>query len=253
MNDRLKNSPDAENEVHGLTSFEDDGQCVITPVISLDEETAQGVVEALSNLVQDGHRKAANSTPDVDGIVRAQHFEEGDVLMLTPPNDGFAADRYLMDFYDVGTKDLCSRMHLHTGMRYVRIMTGKCTRVRISTLTEPKILTKATGEKVVLATFVDEITDEEGRARVRFNAVVPPCTWVDMQIPRGTSHQFNAIGKNAVIDTVHPEESIELFREQVKRINMMAQTIFLEAEQESGDSCVLLSTESPVPDGLSCR
>ncbi|MEU8678275.1 hypothetical protein [Streptomyces sp. NPDC048560] len=253
MSDRLKNSPDAENEVHGLNSFEDDGQCVITPVVSLDEETAQGVVEALSKIVQDGHEAASNSAPDADGIVRAQQFEEGDVLMLTPPNDNFAADRYLMDFYDVRTKDLCSRMHMHTGMRYVRIMTGKCTRVRISTLAEPKILTKVVGEKVVIATFVDEIADENGRKRARFNAVVPPCAWVDMQIPRGTSHQFNAIGKNAVIDTVHPEESIEIFREKVKRINMMAQTIFLEAEQEPGDACDFPSGEPPASERLSCQ
>ncbi|WP_207892287.1 hypothetical protein [Streptacidiphilus pinicola] len=183
----------------------------------------------------------SNKTPDADGIVRAQQFEEGDVLMLTPPNDSFAADRYLMDFYDIRTKDLCSRMHLHTGMRYVRIMTGQETTIRISTLSEPKILPQASGETIVLATFIDEVVDENEAPRTRFNAVVPPCTWVDMQIPRGTAHQFNAIGKNAVIDTVHPEESIEIFREQAKRINMMAQTIFLESQQEPGGSCDLPS------------
>ncbi|ATB36154.1 hypothetical protein CYFUS_001568 [Cystobacter fuscus] len=34
-----------------------------------------------------------------------------------------------------------------------------------------------------------------------------------MQIPRGVSHQFNAVGPHAVIDSVHPEESIETLRE----------------------------------------
>ncbi|MFC1412985.1 hypothetical protein ACEZCY_08725 [Streptacidiphilus sp. N1-12] len=237
MNERLKNSPDAENEIHRMNSFEDLGLCVITPVVRLDDHVAQGIVDSLAKVVRDGHKMGSNNTPDADGIVRAQQFEEGDVLMLTPPNDSFAADRYLMDFYDVRTKDLCSRMHLHTGMRYVRIMTGRETSVRISTLSRPRIMPQASGEKITLTTFVDEVEGEEGTPRTRFNAVVPPCSWVDMQIPRGTAHQFNAVGQNAVIDTVHPEESIELFRERAKRVNMMAQTIFLETDQESGDSC----------------
>jgi hypothetical protein len=60
-----------------------------------------------------------------------------------------------------------------------------------------------------------------------------------MQIPRGVSHQFNAHGPHAVIDSVHPEESIETFRERMTGYKMMAQTIFLADEQPEAASCVL--------------
>ena len=43
---------------------------------------------------------------------------------MEPPFDGYFADRSLMDFYDVRAHDLCSRIHLHTGLRFVRMMTG---------------------------------------------------------------------------------------------------------------------------------
>lgn len=58
-----------------------------------------------------------------------------------------------------------------------------------------------------------------------------------MQIPRGVSHQFNADGPNAVIDSVHPEESIETLREGMSGYRMMAQTIFLAGERLPADAC----------------
>ncbi|HEX7303508.1 hypothetical protein [Lentzea sp.] len=58
-----------------------------------------------------------------------------------------------------------------------------------------------------------------------------------MQIPRGVSHQFNAVGPNAVIDPVHPEESIEALREGMSDCRMMAQTIFLAEEKSSSETC----------------
>ena len=69
--------------------------------------------------------------------------------------------------------------------------------------------------------------------------IVPPCSWVDMQIPRGVSHQFNANGPQAVIDSVHPEESIETFREQMSGYKMMAQTIFLAEDRPPKEACEL--------------
>jgi hypothetical protein len=59
-----------------------------------------------------------------------------------------------------------------------------------------------------------------------------------MQIPRGISHQFNADGPNAVIDSVHPEESIEILREGMSGYRMMAQTIFLAEQKSPGDTCL---------------
>ena len=65
-----------------------------------------------------------------------------------------------------------------------------------------------------LHTFVDALPDTPASVRRdRYNVVVPSNCWVDMQIPRGVSHQFNAVGPHAVIDSVHPEESIETLRE----------------------------------------
>ena len=58
-----------------------------------------------------------------------------------------------------------------------------------------------------------------------------------MQIPRGVSHQFNAIGPHAVIDSVHPEESIEVFRERMSGFRMMAQTVFLADDLADASTC----------------
>ncbi|SCF56940.1 hypothetical protein [Streptomyces sp. Ncost-T10-10d] len=71
------------------------------------------------------------------------------------------------------------------------------------------------------------------------NCHVTPNSWADMQVPRGVSHQFNAHGPHTVIDSVHPEESVETFREGMSGFKMMAQTIFLADEQPAADSCRL--------------
>lgn len=63
-----------------------------------------------------------------------------------------------------------------------------------------------------------------------------------MQIPRGVSHQFNAVGEHAVIDSVHPEESVETFREKMTGYRMMAQTVFLADVLPASDTCADLPT-----------
>ncbi|MXM67049.1 hypothetical protein GR925_27370 [Streptomyces sp. HUCO-GS316] len=236
----MKRVPDDENEIHDLTTFTDAGHCVVTPVAQFPPGIAQAVTDALRALVQAAHRAPAATRPDADGITRAQTFEEGDVYMLAAPFDGYHADRYLMDFYDVTDRDICSRMHLHTGLRFVRMMTGPDTRIRVSSLT-PFTITDVPGLPTYTPeTFADDYPDApDGHHRTRHNLVVPPNSWADMQIPRGTSHQFNAHGPHAVIDSVHPEESIEVFREHMAGYRMMAQTIFLADEQPPSDACSL--------------
>ena len=210
MTDTLKRSADDENEIHNVLAFRDPGQCHVTPVATFEPEVALAVVGALSRVVQQAHVSPAAVTPDGDGIVRAQIFEEGDVYMLASPFDGYFADRYLMDFYDVNERDICSRMHLHTGLRFVRMMTGPGTRIRISSLSSFKITNIEGVTPFVPHQFTDDLPNVLGGVTVtRHNLVVAENSWVDMQIPRGVSHQFNAIGPNAVIDSVHPEESIE--------------------------------------------
>ncbi|MDX2922850.1 hypothetical protein, partial [Streptomyces sp. NE06-03C] len=182
----------------------------------------------------------AATTPTADGITRAQTFEEGDVYMLAAPYEQYEADRYLMDFYDVVDRDICSRMHLHTGLRFVRMMTGPDTRIRVSSLAPIRITDVPGVTTFRPETFTDDHPDvPEGHHRTRYNLVVPPNSWADMQVPRGVSHQFNAHGPHAVIDSVHPEESIETFRERMTGFKMMAQTIFLADEQPAADSCQL--------------
>ncbi|HTZ44967.1 MAG TPA: hypothetical protein VMB79_13975 [Jatrophihabitans sp.] len=244
MTEPMKQAPDDENEVHDVLTFRDSGQARVTPVAQFEPAVASAVVTALTEVVRRAHRSAAATSPDGDGIVRAQTFEEGDVYMLASPYDGYFADRYLMDFYDVDERDICSRMHLHTGLRFVRMMTGPDTRIRVSSLS-PFRVTEVDGVTPFgLDSFEDELPDTpDGSSRVRFNLVVPPNSWVDMQIPRGTSHQFNAIGPNAVIDSVHPEESIETFREAMSGYRMMAQTVFLADELPSATTCSTLPDE----------
>lgn len=236
--ERLKIVPDEENEVHDLLGFRDGGRCQITPVLTLPPEVAQVVVTELAEVVRAAHRAPAACTPNGHGITRAQTFEEGHVYMLAAPYDGYFADRYLMDFYDVDERDICSRMHFHTGLRFVRMMTGNDTHIRTSSLSPFMVTSVAGVTKTDLLLFEDDLPDvPEGQRRTRYNAVVPPNSWVDLQIPRGTSHQFNAIGPNAVIDSVHPEESIETFREAMSRPQMMAQTIFLAEELPAASTC----------------
>lgn len=234
----LKRDADDPNEIGDLATFVDAGRCAVTPVAQFAPDVAAAVVAAFSAIVTRAKRSAAAITADADGITRSQVFEEGDVYMIEKPFDGFFADRYLMDFYDVAERDLCSRMHLHTGLRFVRMMTGPDTRIRVSSLS-PFVLTQVPGvTDFDVEAFTDDLPDAPaGVQRTRHNVIVPPCSFVDMQIPRGVSHQFNAIGPHAVIDSVHPEESIEVFREQMSGYRMMAQTVFLAEDLPSSESC----------------
>lgn len=240
MADPLKLEPDELNEVHDVDEFEDAGTCRITPVTTLEPEVAMAVVKALGGIVRAAHLSKRATSPDEQGIVRAQTFEEGEVYMLDTPFEGYFADRYLMDFYDVSERGLCSRMHFHTGLRFVRMMTGPKTQIRVSSLS-PFVVNKLEG---VTPDFLHLFSDlapgpKSGRHVTRFNAIVPQNSWVDMQVPRGVSHQFNAVGPHAVIDSVHPEESIEVLREQMSSYTMTAQTVFLADELPPASTCVL--------------
>lgn len=240
---RMKHEANAENEVHDVAEFTDAARNVVTPVLQLPEDIALAVVNAFAKIVRDAKRSESATTPDGDGITRFQTFEEGDVYMLEAPFDDFFADRYLMDFYNVEERGVCSRMHMHTGLRFVRMMTGPETRIRVSSLS-PFRVTGVTGvTPFALRSFEDTLPDTPpGVVRTRYNLVVPPCSFVDMQIPRGVSHQFNAVGEHAVIDSVHPEESVETFREKMSGFKMMAQTVFLADELPASDTCADLPT-----------
>ncbi|MBF6132323.1 hypothetical protein IU501_04855 [Nocardia otitidiscaviarum] len=239
---RLKRDADAENEIHDLSDFVDAGRNVVTPVAQFPPEVALAVVEAFARIVRDAAASGIATSPDADGIVRAQTFEEGEVYLIETPFDGFFADRYLMDFYDAEERGICSRMHLHTGLRFVRMMTGPDTHIRVGSLS-PFTVTHIPGvTPFAPAEFTDALPNTAPEVhRTRYNLVVPPCSFVDMQIPRGVSHQFNAVGPHAVIDSVHPEESIEVFRERMSGPKMMAQTVFLADELPPAATCTSLS------------
>lgn len=239
---RMKRDADAADEVHDVAAFSDSARNAVTPVLQLPEDTALAVVTAFADIVRKAKRNPAASTPDGDGITRYQTFEEGDVYMLETPFEEFFADRYVMDFYDVQERGVCSRMHLHTGLRFVRMMTGPDTRIRVSSLAPFDVREVAGVTPFVPHTFEDTLPDApDGLVRTRYNLLVPPCSFVDMQIPRGVSHQFNAIGPHAVIDSVHPEESVETFREGMAGYRMMAQTVFLADELPDSRTCADLA------------
>ncbi|SEI67573.1 hypothetical protein SAMN04488058_101312 [Deinococcus reticulitermitis] len=236
----MKLHADDENEIHDVVNFEDPARNVVTPVLRLPPELSLPVVQAFAALVRSAHASDVATTPDEDGITRAQVFEEGDVYMLEKPFDGYFASRYLMDFYDVDERGICSRMHLHTGLRFVRMMTGPDTLIRVGSLSPFAVTNVAGVTPFQPERFEDDLPDlPEGQQRTRYNLIVPPNSFVDMQIPRGVSHQFNALGPNAVIDSVHPEESIETFRERMSGFRMMAQTIFLTEDRPLAESCAL--------------
>jgi hypothetical protein len=230
----LKVNPDDENEVHDLDMFEDASVCIVTPVATLEPVAANAWVHAMASVVRQGHAATLALKPDDDGVIRAQHFEEGLVYMLAKPADGYPASRYCMDLFNVDERSTCSRMHYHTGARMVRLITGDDTTIRVSALSPFRY------------TFVDGVTPFKleverdtmpDSKRDRYSFWAPPSSVVDMQIPRGTSHQFNAFGNNAVIDTVHPEETIEAFREKMSGLKMMAQTVFLAENFPSVGDC----------------
>ncbi|MBP2472465.1 hypothetical protein JOF53_001337 [Crossiella equi] len=234
---RMKQVPDHEDEVLDLAHHQDPARNCLTPVLQLPPDVALTIVTSLAGLVRQAHERERHSPTPPGRLKEAQEFEEGDVFMLAPPFEGYFADRYLMDFYDTRERDLCSRMHLHTGLRFVRMMTGPATTIRVSSLSPLDIRTRPDWP-TPLRTFVDTLPDTPPDLhRDRHNAIVPPNSWVDMQIPRGVSHQFNAVGPNAVIDSVHPEESIETLREGMSGYKMMAQTIFLAEHRSTAETC----------------
>lgn len=236
----MKRSPGETNELRQAAEHSDSSSACVTAVCRWPESVAQAVVEHLAGIVRTGHVNERHGPTPAGVIRRAQEFEEGEVYMLEPPFDGYFADRYLMDFYDVRQRDVCSRMHMHTGIRFVRLMTGADTAIRISSLSALDLQHSVGWTGPALDAFTDLSTPPPGESPLpRHNVVVPSNSWVDMQIPRGTSHQFNADGPNAVIDSVHPEESIETLREGMDEYRMTAQTIFLSpVRQDSGD-CLL--------------
>ncbi|MEH6373428.1 hypothetical protein V7793_03565 [Streptomyces sp. KLMMK] len=246
----MKQSPDHEDEILDVRRHQDPGRNQLTPVVMLPPDVALAVVDALAGLVRAAHRTEGAGPTPAGALKQAQEFEEGDVFMLEPPFEGFFADRYLMDFYDTTERDMCSRMHLHTGLRFVRMMTGPETTIRVSSLSPITVRPAAAGWAGPLSTFTDALPGTPaGVHRDRHNVIVPPNSWVDMQIPRGVSHQFNAVGPNAVIDSVHPEESIETLREGMSGYRMMAQTIFLSKDKSPATTCAGLTEPAPAGNG----
>ncbi|MGW7517735.1 hypothetical protein ACWGJ2_19320 [Streptomyces sp. NPDC054796] len=245
---RMKESPDHEDEILDVERHQDPSRNRLTPVVRLPPDVALSVVEALAGLVRAAHRTERERPTPAGVLKQAQEFEEGDVFMLEPPFEGYFADRYLMDFYDTAERDICSRMHLHTGLRFVRMMTGPETTIRVSSLS-PISVRPATGDWAgPMSTFTDALPGTPaGVHRDRHNVIVPPNSWVDMQIPRGVSHQFNAVGPNAVIDSVHPEESIETLREGMSGYRMMAQTIFLAKDKSPASTCADTTAPADTP------
>ncbi|MEI5135995.1 hypothetical protein RB199_32050 [Streptomyces libani] len=242
---RMKQSPDHEDEILDVRRHQDPGRNRLTPVVQLPPDVALSVVDALAGLVRAAHRTEQTHPTPAGVLKQAQEFEEGDVFMLEPPFEGFFADRYLMDFYDTAERDICSRMHLHTGLRFVRMMTGPETTIRVSSLSPITVRPTAANWTGPLRAFTDALPGTPtGVHRDRHNVIVPPNSWVDMQIPRGVSHQFNAVGPNAVIDSVHPEESIETLREGMSGYRMMAQTIFLAKDKSPATTCAALTDPS---------
>ncbi|MFJ4527359.1 hypothetical protein [Streptomyces nigrescens] len=242
---RMKQSPDHEDEILDVRRHQDPGRNRLTPVVQLPPDVALSVVDALAGLVRAAHRTEQTHPTPAGVLKQAQEFEEGDVFMLEPPFEGFFADRYLMDFYDTAERDICSRMHLHTGLRFVRMMTGPETTIRVSSLSPITVRPAAANWTGPLRAFTDALPGTPtGVHRDRHNVIVPPNSWVDMQIPRGVSHQFNAVGPNAVIDSVHPEESIETLREGMSGYRMMAQTIFLAKDKSPATTCANLTDPS---------
>lgn len=248
----MKRIPDEEDEYYDVAIHEDPSHNRLTALIQLPPEAALAVVTAMAGVVQNGHRLQRENPVRPGELERAQEFEEGEVFMAEPPFEGFFADRYIMDFYDVQQRDICSRMHLHTGLRFVRMMTGPDTTIRVSSLVPIIISHSPSWHAELPHAFLDELPseDEDGEARPRHNVIVPPNSWVDMQIPRGVSHQFNAVGPNAVIDSVHPEESIEVLREHMSGYKMMAQTIFLAKDKSPAETCIATDgAPEPGPEG----
>ncbi|MFG1858457.1 hypothetical protein ACGFJT_41960 [Actinomadura geliboluensis] len=239
MSESIKVDPDATDEVWPLGTFQDRERCIVTPVALFDPVAALAVVEAVAGIVRRAHGVPAAGERGKDGVVRAQQFEEGQVYMLAAPAPGFCADRYLMDFYDVGERGMCSRMHLHTGLRFVRLMTGPQTEILVSSLSPFQLCWVEGVTPFQPEQFTDDLPDPPpGEEHHRYNLIVPPNAWVDLQIPRATSHQFNASGRYAVADSVHPEEDLEVGRERMGGRVMAAQTVFLADTRPSAASCV---------------
>ena len=174
----LKHVPDDENEVHDVLGFVDEGNCQVTAVAQFPPEVAQVVVDRLAGIVRAAHRSPEATSRNEHGIMRAQTFEEGTVYMLASPYDGYFADRYLMDFYDVNERDICSRMHFHTGLRFVRMMTGVDTWIRTSSLSPLRVTYRRGCHRRAAGGLCRRPARRPrgGTSALRYNVVVPPRT-----------------------------------------------------------------------------
>lgn len=224
----MKYTPDAIDEVHDIENHRDPAPVTITYMQRLDPAISAGFTHAFKQKVQSMHADPANQTPNERGNVRAQTFEEGEVAMAVEPSTSFPPDLYLMDFFDTRTREICSRMHKHTGQRFVMIFTGPDTIVQTSSLSP--IVLRDTDQKTTVDTL--PLTNE-----TRYTYEVPPNSVVAVQVPTDVSHQFNAVGPNALIISTHIEEMTEVDREKMTRPNMMAQTIFLQDLQPKLEEC----------------
>ena len=68
----MKLHADDENEIHDVVNFEDPARNVVTPVLRLPPELSLPVVQAFAALVRSAHASDVATTPDEDGITRAQ-------------------------------------------------------------------------------------------------------------------------------------------------------------------------------------
>ena len=224
----MKISPNDPNEIHDLSAHTDASPVTVTFLVQLPDTIAEGFTHAFKAKVQSMHANPANLTANARGNVRAQTFEEGEVALAVEPAKDFAPDLYIMDFYDTRTREICSRMHMHTGMRMVTIITAPETTIQISSLTP--MVVRDTEQQPML----DRLP---GDTKERHTFEVQPNCVVVVQIPTGVSHQFNAVGPGGLIISTHIEEMAEVEREKMHRPNMMAQTIFLQDLQPTLEEC----------------
>ncbi len=207
---------------HDIYNHVDKASVIITPIVQLAPAVAKGVTDAVKVRVQKLHADPENLEPNKNGHTIAQKFEEGDVAMAVPPGKGFSADMYLMDFYDGRVRDICARMHMHTGERFVTIYTGPETEIVIASMSRMTLNGAAPESQ-----YESTVPGSEGKVQ-SFNYRVPENSVVAVQIPTMVSHSFNAIGPNAVILSTHIEELVELDREKLVQPDMNKQTIFLQ-------------------------
>ena len=197
---------------------------IITNLGNFELEAISTVIKTLALIVDRGHKINDSYAGASGSIPKAQLFEEGKVYLAVQPSTYFPTHAYMMKMTNIKEVGACTRMHVHTGPRFGFLVVGKNTSVRFASLSP---VHNQNGEIISLPEKVEE--------EIFHILKIDAGQMVSLQIPTGTSHQFNAYGEEATMLSIHIED--HALGSKDKPLTMVGQTTFLQDHRDPLGQC----------------